>query len=219
MGSKADLHKHRQVTSDLARLSLHTWFPPPKPPSPPPPPPPSTFSYIRPRFTSFPSIRSAPATTPATKPASSPLETEPRIDPRTSALKRSHTSALTRPRAQSGGLGARTTTWNSSAIRPLPSRYESQFGYGNGGWNELADGSSNSLNEDEEDEMDESDGQEWGLNKGMELFEVSAKDDVGQYHSTTPITGCINLLTHTRNRCSASLRHIDRSYNHKKGQY
>ena len=32
VGSKADLVHHRQVSSDLARLSLHNWFPPPKPP-------------------------------------------------------------------------------------------------------------------------------------------------------------------------------------------
>ena len=40
VGAKADLQKHRKVTSDLARLRLHEWFPPPKPPTPPPPPPP-----------------------------------------------------------------------------------------------------------------------------------------------------------------------------------
>src|SRR6266498_4613702 len=28
VGSKADLHRYRQVTPDLARLSLHNWFPP-----------------------------------------------------------------------------------------------------------------------------------------------------------------------------------------------
>ncbi len=36
----------------------------------------------------------------------------------------------------------------------------------------------------EEDE-DEDDGQEWGLQKGMSLFEVSAKDDLGWCH------GCV----------------------------
>src|SRR6266404_5653663 len=84
VGSKADLSHLRQVSSDLARLSLHQWFPPPRPPPPPPPPPqPSAFSYIRPRFTSFTSIRSAPLTVspqPKHSPTdsnSSSLETPP----------------------------------------------------------------------------------------------------------------------------------------------
>lgn len=33
--------------------------------------------------------------------------------------------------------------------------------------------------DEEEEETDEASDQEWGLNKGMELFEVSAKDDIG----------------------------------------
>ncbi|EPQ59633.1 ras-domain-containing protein [Gloeophyllum trabeum ATCC 11539] len=66
VGAKADLKEKRQVTSDLARLQLHNWFPPPRPPSPPTPPPqPSTFSYIRPRFTSFTSARSVPLNSPS----------------------------------------------------------------------------------------------------------------------------------------------------------
>ena len=44
----------------------------------------------------------------------------------------------------------------------------------------MGDGSSNSLNEDDENLLDDdTDEQEWGLGKDMELFEVSAKDDVG----------------------------------------
>ncbi|PCH41246.1 ras-domain-containing protein [Wolfiporia cocos MD-104 SS10] len=191
VGSKADLHRHRQVTSDLARLSLHTWFPPPRPPSPPPPPPPSTFSYIRPRFTSFPSMRSAPANSPTAKTPLSPSpEAEPLSDPRATAMKRAHTTALTRPRAKSGSLLLPTTNGNAyahangnwdSAIRSPPSRLESQFGYRAAGWNEVADGSSSGLDE-EEDDTDAADDQEWGLRKGMELFEVSAKDDLGIEH-------------------------------------
>jgi hypothetical protein len=38
--------------------------------------------------------------------------------------------------------------------------------------------SSNSINEDDED-ASEVGSEEWGLRKGMELFEVSAKDDLG----------------------------------------
>ncbi|KAF9820969.1 hypothetical protein IEO21_00946 [Rhodonia placenta] len=140
VGSKADLHRQRQVTSDLARLSLHTWFPPPTPPSPPPPPPPSTFSYIRPRFTSFPSIRSAPSPTAATKP---PL----------------------------------SANYDTAIRSPPSSRFDSQFGYRAAGWNEIAESSSSGLDEDED--TDVADDQEWGLHKDMELFEVSAKDDLG----------------------------------------
>ncbi|KAI0750880.1 P-loop containing nucleoside triphosphate hydrolase protein [Daedaleopsis nitida] len=172
VGAKADLHQHRQVTSDLARLSLHTWFPPPRPPTPPPPPAPSTFSYIRPRFTSFTSIRSVPALTTSSKPPLSPSP-EPDLsfnDPRSSAIKRSNTSAYTRPRAKSGDLLLPRSNSMSPATRPPPH-----------GWNEIGDGSSNSLPEDEE-EADIGDDQEWGLRKGMELFEVSAKDDFGIQH-------------------------------------
>ncbi|KAI0774348.1 P-loop containing nucleoside triphosphate hydrolase protein [Fomes fomentarius] len=176
VGAKADLQHHRQVTSDLARLSLHTWFPPPrKPPPPPPPPPSSTFSYIRPRFTSFTSIRSVPALTTSKSPLSPSPEPDPIYnDPRSSAIKRSNTSAYTRPRAKSGDL----LLPRSNSVSPAnPSR----MGYRPGGWNEIGDGSSNSLPEDEEEE-ETSDEQEWGLAKGMELFEVSAKDDFGIQH-------------------------------------
>ncbi|OJT10184.1 Ras-like GTP-binding protein RYL2 [Trametes pubescens] len=174
VGAKADLVHHRQVTSDLARLSLHTWFPPPRPPTPPAPPPPtSTFSYIRPRFTSFTSIRSVPALTPP-KPFPPPLEPDVVNDVRSSGMKRSNTQAYTRPRAKSGDLLLPRSNSVSLASRPAPPR----AAYRPGGWNEIGDGSSNSLPEDEEAEIGDDDS-EWGLNKGMELFEVSAKDDVG----------------------------------------
>lgn len=41
------------------------------------------------------------------------------------------------------------------------------------------DGSSNSLPEEDEDDLE--DECEWGLQKGMSLFEVSAKDDYGTH--------------------------------------
>lgn len=175
VGAKADLVHHRQVTSDLARLSLHTWFPPPRPPTPPAPPPPptSTFSYIRPRFTSFTSIRSVPALTPP-KPFPPPLEPDVVNDVRSSGMKRSNTQAYTRPRAKSGDLLLPRSNSVSPTSRPAPPR----AGYRPGGWNEIGDGSSNSLPEDEEAEIGDDDS-EWGLHKGMELFEVSAKDDFG----------------------------------------
>jgi hypothetical protein len=178
VGSKADLHQHRQVTSDLARLSLHTWFPPPKPPPPPPPPPPSTLSYIRPRFTSFTSIRSTP--TPPPQATNSSPETPPCIDSPASPLRRSNTATgPPQPKRAPGGPVARSNSTNATA-RPSQqrSRFGSPFGIKAAGWNELGESSSNSLNEDDEDDAAD-DGTEWGLHKGMELFEVSAKDDYG----------------------------------------
>ncbi|KAF8558982.1 ras-domain-containing protein [Imleria badia] len=171
VGSKADLHHQRQVTSDLARLSLHNWFPPPQPPSPPPPPPPppSTLSYIRPRFTSFTSIRSAPLNCTPIK--SSPPHSASYLDPAISdGLKRCNTSSgLPRSRTTTGiNLNRSKTTTESS--RSTQSRFGSTFGR----WNETTESSSNSLDEDEAE-----DSQEWGLHQGMELFEVSAKDDLG----------------------------------------
>ncbi|KII95915.1 hypothetical protein PLICRDRAFT_96330 [Plicaturopsis crispa FD-325 SS-3] len=178
VGSKADLHMHRQVTSDLARLSIHQWFPPPRMPTPPPPPQPSTLSYIRPRFTSFTSIRSVPAGS-AQPTRSSPDELPAAIDTpavRAAALKRTKTTAVPRHRAAAGpGLNRSTTT--TAVNRPHTSRFGSHFGH-TGGYNEVIETSSSSWNEDEEDIV-EDDGEEWGLNKGMELFEVSAKDDLG----------------------------------------
>lgn len=46
-----------------------------------------------------------------------------------------------------------------------------------GGYSELYDSASNSIEEEEDEGHQEE--QEWGLTKGMELFEVSAKDDLG----------------------------------------
>jgi len=175
VGSKADLHHHRQVTSDLARLSLHTWFPPPRPPTPPPPPPqPSTLSYIRPRFTSFTSLRSPP-TSPTSPEPLAYLDPPPSIS---SALKRSNTSAaIPRPRPTTGTALTRSHT-TAAAARSPPSGFASHFGLKAGGWSDVAENSSNSLNEDDEDMVADEE-EEWGLHKGMELFEVSAKDNIG----------------------------------------
>lgn len=183
VGSKADLHRQRQVSSDFARLSLHNWFPPPQPPSPPPPPPPpSTFSYIRPRFTSFASNRSVPLTFPS-KPLTPSGETDDSHDSRSSGLTRSTTSAAyIRPRAKSGGVLLQRA--NTSAIPPRPahSRLGPPTGYVP--WNEYGSSSSNSYQEDDED-ADDADDREWGLEKGMELFEVSAKDATGTSTQST----------------------------------
>jgi hypothetical protein len=72
---------------------------------------------------------------------------------------------------------SRSTTSAGIRSRSPQSRFSSHFGTQAGGWNEIAETSGSSVNDDE-DTLDLDD-QEWGLNKGMELFEVSAKDDSG----------------------------------------
>jgi len=172
VGAKADLTQHRQVTSDLARLSLHTWFPPPKPPTPPPPPPPSTLSYIRPRFTSFPGLKSPPLgspPSPSSLPGPTSSETPAYLDlpSRSSGLQRGKLIGQGRPRTANSLSRSNTST---SSRTPQSSR----FGFG--GYDTF-DNSSNSIEEEDESADDE---REWGLSKGMELFEVSAKDDFGK---------------------------------------
>lgn len=185
VGSKADLYRNRAVTPDLARLSLHNWFPPPKPPAPAPPPPPSTLSYIRPRFTSFPGLRSPPVA-----PTPIPTETPAYLDlpsNRSYGSQRHKTVAQTRPRTGGGGSGSsgvtRTNSLATSRTCTSQSSRFSLFGPSSGGsWPDSGETSSNSINEDDEDALVfESEEQEWGLSKGMELFEVSAKDDTGAF--------------------------------------
>ncbi|KAF7354994.1 Ras-like GTP-binding protein RYL2 [Mycena sanguinolenta] len=195
VGSKADLACHRQVTSDLARLSLHNWFPPPRPPTPPPPPPQSTLSYIRPRFTSFPGLARAPPPLPPPPETPAYLDLQADGAPSRIALARSNTSAVARGNTNASAIVrasalARSNSSNhahahqhhnhSRSPPPVPrqqqqpSRFASHFSAVTGG-----------LNEDEEDAVDDDDAEEegdepqWGLSRGMELFEVSAKDDIG----------------------------------------
>jgi len=47
-------------------------------------------------------------------------------------------------------------------------------------WSDSGDGSSNSVGEADEEAIEDDSDYEWGLSKGMELFEVSAKDDTGK---------------------------------------
>jgi hypothetical protein len=76
------------------------------------------------------------------------------------------------------GLTRSNTVINNTRT-PHPSRFGSHFGVQPGGWNENTDTNSNSINEDDETGAEEEE-REWGLSKGMELFEVSAKDDFGK---------------------------------------
>ncbi|KAA1465979.1 ras-domain-containing protein [Dentipellis sp. KUC8613] len=176
VGSKADLTQHRQVSSDLARLSLHQWFPPPRPPTPPPPPQPSTFSYIRPRFTSFTSIRSVPLSSPSKpSPPDSHSSMETSMN-KAAALKRASTGmGPSFPAARS--TGALLNRAKSTNGIPPSARYQNNSYLIGRPWNDTADHDEHSFVEDEEDE--EYDDREWGLEKDMELFEVSAKNDQG----------------------------------------
>ncbi|KAK2466409.1 hypothetical protein APHAL10511_002051 [Amanita phalloides] len=181
VGAKADLACQRQVTSDLARLSLHDWFPPPKPPPPPPPPPPapSALSYIRPRFTSFPGLRSPPSASPSPTSPASP-DTSPYLDlppTRSSALQQSRTSLQARPRT--AGIPNRSNASTPLSRTPQSCRFGSHFSAQPGLWSDSGDGSSNSIGEADEEAVEDESNYEWGLAKGMELFEVSAKDDIG----------------------------------------
>ncbi|KIY73006.1 ras-domain-containing protein [Cylindrobasidium torrendii FP15055 ss-10] len=177
VGSKVDLQPYRQVTADFARLSLHNWFPPPQPPAPPPPPPqPSTLSYIRPRFTSFPGLRSSPPSSSSSSSNSGPSTTEAPsyidLPSDRATLSRSKTSAgappTVRPRA--------STLTRATTVTAVPqSRFGSHFGLAAGRYDSHSDSCSESIEEEEEAGAET----EWGLQKGMELFEISAKDDTG----------------------------------------
>lgn len=89
---------------------------------------------------------------------------------------------MTRPRAKSGDLLLPRANSTSAASRKPVSPYDREFGYGygGGGWHDFPTESHSTFNAEEEEE--EVDDQEWGLDKGMELFEVSAKDDLGIRH-------------------------------------
>lgn len=123
-------------------------------------------------------MRSAPISAPIQKASLSPSpETDDSYDSRSSALSRSTTAtSYIRPRAKSGGLLLPRSNSSAATSRTNQSRFGSHFGVA--AWNDQCDSSSNSFQEEEEEE--EEDAQEWGLEKGMELFEVSAKDDVGK---------------------------------------
>lgn len=188
VGSKADLNQHRQVTEDRARLSLHTWFPPPRAPTPPAAPEPeqiSTFSYIRPRFTSLTSSRSVPFSSSFSKPAPStaqPSNVESASRP--ADLKRSQTTT-SNGRANGVSLqhynsitpsipASSTTTSLADSHSLVQSRFASPLIGRVSGYQRILD--ERQRQREEEDENSEC---SWGLEKDMKLFEVSAKDDRG----------------------------------------
>lgn len=133
---------------------------------------------MRPRFTSFTSMRNVPVTFPLKQPLTPSAETDDSHDSRSSGVTRSTTSAVyTRPRAKSGGdLLQRANTTGMIPRHGL-----------NATWKTPGDASSTSQLA-ETDDPDDTDDREWGLEKGMELFEVSAKDDIGANFACIGIT-------------------------------
>jgi len=195
VGSKADLHRNRQVTPDLARLSLHNWFPPTKPSSPPPLPQSSTLSYIRPRFTSLPGLLSPTFKNTPPIAASPPPEAPAYLDLPSDRSALNRRISLQSRQTKNNGSGIRSSA-SSGTRTPQSSRFGSHLVH----TPESIDNSSNSIEEADEDEDDDS---EWGLSKGMELFEVSAKDNIGQFFYFTwvcitsmPPTGIQQLFEH-----------------------
>ncbi|TFY51787.1 hypothetical protein EVG20_g10838 [Dentipellis fragilis] len=93
-----------------------------------------------------------------------------------SALKRANTGmGPSLPAARS--TGALLNRAKSTNGIPPSARYQNNSYLIGRPWNDTADHDEHSFVEDEEDE--EYDDREWGLEKDMELFEVSAKNDQG----------------------------------------
>lgn len=82
------------------------------------------------------------------------------------------------------GNGNAVPSSSSAAVTPT-SRFGSHFGY-LGGYNDALDTEHSSLDEEEDAVAEgEEEDQVWGLEKGMELFEVSAKDETGKRNNQT----------------------------------
>jgi len=212
VGAKADLaaHGQRVVTSDRARLALHTWFPP-APSStnssvttaPSTPKNESVYDvYIRPRLTSLASSRSVPfgfssATMGAFGAASAGRVASPGGEVSSGASASSSSSGGKRRlghghsysfagRLEDEGDGGEEFS-NSTEERGRVRRRARSGGrelevtaaefvrYGTSGWALRHGRSVEDVVVEDEDEEEES----WGLGKGMELREVSAKDDRG----------------------------------------
>ncbi|CEL57367.1 Ras-like GTP-binding protein RYL2 OS=Yarrowia lipolytica (strain CLIB 122 / E 150) GN=RYL2 PE=3 SV=2 [Rhizoctonia solani AG-1 IB] len=216
VGAKADLAAQGQriVTSDRARLALHTWFPPPPPPisysaattAPGTPKTEGVYdSYIRPRLTSLASSRSVPfgfgsvslSTLAGVTTGRLP---SPMAEVSSGASATSTSSSGAPPRRRPGhvysrsfagrledeGYGGEEPGWSSEERGRAKMRTRSggrdleisaaEFARGIPSWSARRGRSTDDVVvEDEETEEEES----WGLGKGMQLREVSAKDDRG----------------------------------------
>lgn len=174
VGSKADLGQYRQVTDDRARLSLHTWFPPPRAATPPTSGlEQSAFSYIRPHLSSLTSARSVPFTSSFIKPPPSPSPSVAvEIPSRNPELKRSKTSIT-------NGKGNRTAYSGSNISSPVLSSSKPDVLFSSHVLKERYGRMPEGQEWPRKDEFDVDSEASWGLEKDMKLFEVSAKDGKG----------------------------------------
>lgn len=184
VGSKADLTSSRKVTPDLARSSLHKWFPPPrKVPSETPPNSAeaggSGFpSYLRPRFTSLASaytVNSGSSSGSASKVALARANTTASVQAlprRDGARFHSFQSFEAPPKLGEPGANRkahrRDRSWGPSASTSALVFPSSIFNAGK-------ETPQEAVSDQEEEEEPE-----WGLGKYMQLFEVSAKDSSGK---------------------------------------
>jgi hypothetical protein len=90
------------------------------------------------------------------------------------------------------------TTTGGLSISPSGTPNSSRLGYRNSYFENAADTDSSLGGEEPMDDDEES--QEWGLAKGMELFEVSAKDDTGNFEIATSalVTSCADFPPYLR---------------------
>ena len=194
VGTKADLSgKKRAISFEQARRMLHTWFPPPSPRPDTPPPPPSKLStittittasglsYIRPRFTSLTSSLPAPPPPRMTALSPSPASVP---QSRGSLSRAKSASARSVPlgtrlnedrpvgawRSSRPGGGMRERRWSDAMMWDEAMR-EREEGEDADAYLQAPTTDNTSDDGDYEDE--------WPLEKGMELFEVSAKDGQG----------------------------------------
>lgn len=186
VGSKADLGQYRQVTDDRARLSLHTWFPPPRAATPPPSGlEQSAFSYIRPHLSSLTSVRSVPFSSSFIKPPPSPSPSVAvEVPSRNPELKRSKTSVT-------NGKGNRTAYSGSNISSPALSSSKPDILFSSHALKDRYGRMPDGQEWPRKDEFDDDSEVSWGLEKDMKLFEVSAKDGNGVKHLFDSLIGAI----------------------------
>ncbi|KAF8320738.1 ras-domain-containing protein [Clavulina sp. PMI_390] len=181
VGAKADLSSTKRAISLVqARRLLHTWYPGESNtrPSTPPPAPSSKlstittasgFSYIRPRFTSLTTSLSVPVPVPAVASSSSSRSsppTPPRHGPPPPPLTRTRASNSSPPQSSSASSRSAALSRTKSA-RVVPV-----------GTPLFGEDRTRRRPGDEQYSAAELD-EEWPLEKGMALFEVSARDGTG----------------------------------------
>ena len=180
VGAKADLAaKKREVSQEQARKSLHTWFPPP-PKEPPPSSKPSSsasssygrvggLSYIRPRF---PSLTATPTAPP------------PKVDNSVAAaaLNRAKSARVVPVGTRLNGDASAPGDWRRPTAGVRERRWSDAMMWDDAmreeGYVSLR--ANNTSTPGDDGNLDSANDEElYPLEKGMELFEVSAKDNAG----------------------------------------